>query len=84
MEHLSKTYKCYKVIGPYNGKSDKNIITYILYDNEGNKVAWHEGPNKRLGCKKGDLVTGIFLESNGNVNYARSKPKFKPSQLSLL
>ena len=84
MAHSSKMYKCHNIIGPYNGKFNKNITTYILYDSKGNKVAWHEGPNKRLRCKKGDIITGIVLKSNRNINYTKSKPKIKSFQLLLL
>jgi hypothetical protein len=78
----NKQYVCKSIYGPYDGPYCKNIITYFLYDSAGNKVAWHFGPNKDLGCKINDVITGIVIEKC-IVNYKKSKPKIIKNQLTI-
>jgi hypothetical protein len=76
--------KCKKISEPYKGPySESLIITYYLYDSEGIEYRWHQGPNKELCCKVGDILDGIVIakkkESNKNfkenvINYKKSNP----------
>lgn len=80
---METTYKCVKIIGPYDGPFSNNVKTYILIDSNQEKIYWHEGPNKSLGIKENDLVKGIKKRDNGVIDYRSSKPELVNVQLNL-
>jgi hypothetical protein len=67
-----------KIIGPYNGRHDKNIITYKLKLADKKVIAWHEikGRGFPSNLKKGDMVKGLVL------NTKRMIPDYKNSEIS--
>lgn len=65
-------YLCKNIIGPYNGPYTRNMKTYFLYDLNNKKILWHEGPNKCLNCKIGDIIEGIVIDKNGYIDYKNS------------
>lgn len=64
-----------KIIGPYDGPFEKNIITYKL--NIGlNEITWHENgkrPLKNFKLKVGDVISGLVLKED--------KPDYKKSKI---
>lgn len=78
----SVNYLVTDVNGPYDGPFSKDIITYTL-NNNGTEINWHEGPNKKLGAKVGDIVSNIVLRDDGVIDYANSKVKIVRSQLEM-
>jgi hypothetical protein len=74
--------KCKKISKPYKGPySESLIITYYLYDSKGIEYRWHQGPNKKLPCKVGDILDGIIIKKetdknfkNNVINYKKSNP----------
>ena len=80
---METTYKCQKIIGPYDGPFSNNVKTYILINSKNEKTYWHEGPNKPLDAKEGDLLRGIKLHKNGCVNYKDSFPELINVQLNM-
>lgn len=75
--------KCKKISEPYFGPhSEVEIITYFLYNSKNQEFKWHEGPNKALGCKVGDVLDGIIILDKkdkksfkqGVIDYKKSNP----------
>jgi len=80
---METTYKCVKVIGPYDGPFSYGVKTYILNNNHGDKIYWHEGPNKSLNVNVGDLVKGIKIRKDNVIDYKNSFPVIVLNQLDL-
>jgi NTP pyrophosphatase (non-canonical NTP hydrolase) len=67
---------------PYDGPFSNNIITYTL--ERGRQIIyWHEGPNKKLDAKVGDLIENIVLNENNTVNYKESLVKIITPQIKI-
>jgi hypothetical protein len=75
-------FKCKKISEPYFGPhSDVEIVTYFLYNSKNEEFKWHQGPNKPLDCKVGDVLDGIVIRNKdeksfkpGIINYKKSNP----------
>jgi hypothetical protein len=78
----NKRWVCKSIYGPYSGPFSNNIITYFLYDDVGNKILWHSGPNKDLKCNLYDVLNGIVVDK-GIINYKKSYPNILTRQLSI-
>lgn len=71
---------CRSISSPYKGPHTESlIVTYYLYDNEGKEYRWHEGPNKALGCKVGDVLDGIVIKEKSDKNFKKSIVDYKKS-----
>lgn len=72
--------KCKKISDPYKGPhSESLIITYYLYDSQGIEYRWHQGPNKELSCKVGDILDGIVIKKESNKNFKKNIINYKKS-----
>lgn len=72
--------KCKQISPPYNGPyTDELITTYYLQDSQGNVYCWHEGPNKPLGCKVGDILDGIVIQKYTKKSYKKNVINYKKS-----
>ncbi len=67
---------------PYDGPFSKNIITYTL-ERGSQMIYWHEGPNKKLDAKIGDLIENIVLYENNSINYKESSVKVTTPQIKI-
>lgn len=79
---LTVNYMVTDINGPYDGPYSKDIITYTLM-NGNNVIHWHEGPNKKLGAKVGDVVSDIVLHDDGIIDYKKSNVKIVRKQLEM-
>jgi NTP pyrophosphatase (non-canonical NTP hydrolase) len=81
-QSLTINYMVTDINGPYDGPFSKDIITYTLI-NGNHIIHWHEGPNKKLGAKVGDVVSNIVLHDDGVIDYKKSNVKIVRSQLEM-
>lgn len=75
-------YVVTNISAPYDGPFSNNIITYTL-ERGREMIYWHEGPNKKLGAKVGDLIENIVLYENNSINYKESSVKIITPQIKI-